>query len=130
MIQIAETVIPAILAAARNAHPHECCGILLGGENRVESYLSANNIHPNPETHFEIDPRALIAAHKAERAGGPQVVGYYHSHPTGDPAPSATDRASAAHDGKVWAIVAGDEVAFFRDGDERFEALSYAVLPR
>ena len=87
-----------------------------------------------PRRHFEIDPRALIDAHKAERAGGAQVLGYYHSHPGGNAEPSATDRAQAAHDGKLWAIVAptqgGCEVRFFRDGEERFEALSYAVLPR
>ena len=102
--------------------------------SRVSQAHATANVHPNPATHFEIDPAALIAAHKAERAGGPQVIGYYHSHPSGDPVPSSTDRAQAAHDGKVWAIVAGGpenpQVRFFRDGEERFEPLSYAVLPR
>ena len=130
MIQIAETVIPAIVADAASTHPKECCGLLLGQGDTITHAHPTRNVHPDPARHFEIDPRALIEAYKAERDGGPQVIGYYHSHPTGDPKPSATDRAQAAHDGKVWAIVAGGKIAFFRDGEERFEALSYAVLPR
>lgn len=124
----------ALLTHAAQAHPHECCGLLLGEGETITHVQPTANIHPEPETYFEIDPAALIAAHKAERAGGPQVIGYYHSHPSGDPVPSSTDRAQAAHDGKVWAIVAGGpenpQVRFFRDGEERFEPLSYERLPR
>lgn len=119
-----------LIAEARAAFPHECCGLLLGRFGRIQTLQPTANVHPDPSRHFEIDPHALIAAHKAARGGGPQVIGYYHSHPTGDPTPSATDRASAAHDGRVWAIVAGREVRFFRDGEEGFVALSYAVAPR
>lgn len=119
-----------LLAAASDAHPHECCGLLLGEGTTITHAQPTANVHPDPARHFEIDPHALIAAHRAARSGGPQVIGYYHSHPTGDPSPSATDRASAAHDGRVWAIVAGREVRFFRDGEEGFVALSYAVAPR
>ena len=57
-------------------------------------------------------------------------MGYYHSHPNGRAEPSPTDRASAAHDGKVWAIAANGQVRFFRDGEDGFEALSYEVAPR
>ncbi len=85
------------------------------------------NVHPQPETHFEIDSTALIAAHRAARAGGPRVVGYYHSHPTGPPAPSATDRAYATHDGMLWAIVGEGKVGLWRDEIEGFVALSYAA---
>jgi len=122
--------IQTIHAGAREAHPHECCGLLLGESGRITRAQPAANVHPDPATHFEIDPAALIAAHKDARSGGPQVIGYYHSHPTGDPTPSATDRASAARDGRVWAIIGQQEVRFFRDGEEGFEALSYAVQPR
>lgn len=130
MIKVNTTVLPEILAHASDAVPHECCGLLLGENGAITRAQATANVHPEPARHFEIDPKALIAAHKAERAGGPQVIGYYHSHPTGDPEPSATDRAQAAHDGKVWAIVGQNEIRFFRDGEEGFAALSYRVLPR
>jgi len=72
--------------------------------------------------------QALIDAHRAEREGGPNVMGYYHSHPTGDPHPSQTDRAMSAGDGKVWAIIAGDRVMFFKSTPAGFEALSYTPI--
>jgi hypothetical protein len=42
-------------------------------------------------------------------------------------APSATDAAMAAHDGKLWAIVAADAIRWWRDGPDGFEALSSPV---
>ncbi|WP_367274046.1 M67 family metallopeptidase [Erythrobacter sp.] len=118
----------AMLAAARAAFPNEVCGLLLGEDARIDEARAAANIHPAPGTHFEIDPQALIDAHRAARAGGPQVIGYFHSHPTGEPVPSSTDRAMAAGDGRVWAIIAADEVMFWRDTGEGFAALSYLVI--
>ena len=114
-------------AAAAAAHPHEACGILLGEGTRITAALAARNVHPAPETHFEIDPEALIAAHRAARAGGPQVVGYYHSHPRGAAVPSATDQAAAARDGRIWAIIAADDLRLWRDGEAGFSPLSLCL---
>ena len=85
-----------------------------------------------PETRFEIDPATLFAALRAERAGGAKIVGYWHSHPSGDASPSATDAAMAAPDGKLWLIVAGEEVRLWRaiEGGavhQRFEAVSISA---
>ena len=81
-----------LIAEARAAFPHECCGLLLGRFGRIQTLQPTANVHPDPSRHFEIDPHALIAAHKAARGAGPQVIGYYHSHPTGDPTPSPAPR--------------------------------------
>jgi len=126
-IEVTSRAISAIRAAAHAAHPHEACGILLGEGRRITAAHETANVHPEPATHFEIDPQALIDAHRAARAGGAQVLGYFHSHPSGEPAPSATDQAMGARDGRVWAIIAGDEVRFWADGDEGFVALSFAI---
>ncbi len=121
----------AILAAAAEAAPREACGLLLGSGNHIETALSTANVHPEPSRHFEIDPAALIAAHKAARAvkasGGPQLIGYFHSHPNGLARPSATDAASASGDGRIWAIAAAGAVSLWRDAPSGFEALSYAI---
>lgn len=130
MFQITNSAIEAILTHAAQTHPHECCGLLLGEGDAITHAQPTANVHPDPARHFEIDPAALIAAYKAQRDGGARIVGYYHSHPTGDPRPSATDRASAAHDGKVWAIVAGGEIRFFSDGEEAFVPLPYTTQAR
>jgi desampylase len=100
---------------------------LLGQGHRIESAQPCANIHPQPERHFEIDPAALIAALRAARAGGPEVLGYYHSHPAGSTAPSATDRAMASGDGRLWAIIAGGEIGWWRDGAKGFEAIGYRI---
>jgi proteasome lid subunit RPN8/RPN11 len=116
-----------MLRLAAAAHPHEACGILLGHGERIEEVRSCANVHPEPEGFFEIDPRALIAAHRAAREGGPQVLGYFHSHPSGLPEPSATDRASGTGDGRAWAIVGEGKVGWWRDGARGFVPLSYVA---
>lgn len=127
-LSVAPTATQAMIATAQKEHPREACGILLGNGTRISTVIETRNVHSHPETHFEIDPQALIDAHRVERGGGPRVMGYFHSHPTGDPHPSETDRAQSARDGKVWAIAAGGDIAFWRDDPTGFKRLSYAVL--
>lgn len=115
---------------ATRAHPHEACGLLLGRGDTIDAAQPCANVHPEPERHFEIDPAALIAAHRAARAGGPQVLGYYHSHPNGRAGPSATDRAMAAGDGRIWAIVARGAISLWRDDPGGFTPLGEAVAAR
>lgn len=97
--------IQAIAAADRA----EVCGLLLGAAGRIEAIAPAANVAPDPARHFELDPAALIAAHRAAREGGAQIIGHYHSHPSGVAVPSATDAACAAPDGSLWLIVAGGD---------------------
>lgn len=127
-VEVAPDLLSMLKNEAAKAHPFECCGILLGHGDQIEHALPARNIHPSPQTHFEIDPQALVDAHRAARAGGPQVQGYYHSHPEGPAEPSATDSAMANRDGTVWAIVGrSGDVAFWRDGEGGFVPLPYNV---
>jgi proteasome lid subunit RPN8/RPN11 len=126
-VEVTSQALNAMRAAAAAAHPREACGILLGRGGRITEARETANLHPSPRTHFEIDPQALIDAHRAARSGGPEVLGYFHSHPVGEPVPSATDRASASGDGRVWAILAGEDVRFWKDGAEGFAALSYTL---
>jgi proteasome lid subunit RPN8/RPN11 len=128
-IVVSSKVLEALIAAARAAHPLEACGVLLGKGDRITAAQAARNVHPSPHTHFEIDPAALIAAHRAARAPGAcEVIGYYHSHPHGPAAPSATDQAMAAGDGRVWAIIAQGGIGFWRDGDGGFSPLSFTII--
>jgi proteasome lid subunit RPN8/RPN11 len=125
-VEVTSVALAAMRAAAAAAHPREACGLMLGEGQRITAICETANVHPSPHTHFEIDPQALIDAHRAARRGdGPQVIGYFHSHPAGPAAPSATDRASAAGDGRIWAIIAGDDIRFWKDGEQGFAALSF-----
>jgi len=126
-MKVSQSLLNELMGKAEDAYPNECCGLLLGGANHIELIQPAANTHPMPQTHFEIDPAALIAAHRAQRADGPQIAGFYHSHPAGPPEPSATDSAMAAHDGKIWAIIGRGQIKFWRDDIGGFKLLSYAV---
>lgn len=126
-ITVTSGVIATLLSEAAKAAPSECCGLLLGSGERIEEARAADNVANDPLRRFEIDPMALLAAHKAARDGGPQLVGYYHSHPVGHPMPSVTDCEHASGDGRVWAIVAGGEVTFWQDGEGGFLPVSCSV---
>ena len=129
-IAVTSAVLEALIDAARAAYPNECCGLLFGTPDAVEAFRAAANVHPTPATHFEIDPQALIDAHRAMRRGGAaRLVGYFHSHPSGPPEPSATDRARAARDAMIWAIIGQGRVRLWRAGGDGLVALPYRVTP-
>ena len=127
-IELTSGALATLREEATRAYPRECCGLLLGQGARVEAVRPAANVHPDPQRHFEIDPAALIEAHRAARGGGPAVLGYYHSHPRGAAEPSVTDRAMASGDGRIWAIIAQANVLCWRDGPDGFEALPLRVV--
>lgn len=114
-LRISSCVIALIQQAAADAAPLEACGLLFGADGVARASVAAN-VSDDPARRFEIDPAALIAALRAEREGEDKVIGYWHSHPSGDATPSATDAAMAAADGKIWVIVAGDAVTAWRAG--------------
>ncbi len=121
------------LIALARASPVEVCGLLLGCAGQIADIVPCANVADDPAIRFELDPRALIAAHRAARGGGPQVIGHYHSHPSGRAEPSPRDAADAAPDGSIWIIVAGEEVTAWRavaDGamHGRFAAVTLATL--
>jgi len=126
--EVTSGAIATLLAEAQRGFPSECCGLLLGQGGRIDEARPAANVHPEPARHFEIDPAALIAAHRATRDGGPELLGYYHSHPTGGVLPSETDRAAASGDGRIWAIVGQGTLAFWRDAPGGFESVSLRVV--
>jgi desampylase len=127
-VAVTSAVVEAVLAHARAAAPAECCGLLFAIGEVIGLHRPTANVHATPQTHFEIDPQALIDAHRAMRAGGPRLVGYYHSHPRGSPIPSATDGALATPDGMIWAIATPCELKLWRAGPDGFSALSYTAV--
>ena len=129
LLEISRAALDAIRAEAAAGPDVEVCGLLLGEGLRVERVVACRNVAEEPATGFEIDPQALIAAHKAARDGGPAVLGHYHSHPNGKAEPSARD-AVMARGGEVWVIVAGGEVTAWLARDcNRFDRLSIQRYP-
>ena len=93
-----ELLLPArfcrsIAEHAREAYPHEACGLVIGTEDRVTRVVRCPNVAPAAERRhrFEIDPRAVINVRRVLRASGEAVLGFYHSHPDAEARPSRTD---------------------------------------
>ena len=111
----------AIAAAARQAAPRECCGLLQG--SRQGGVFVVQALHPTRNlsadaARFEIDPRDHIAAVKKARGAGAAIIGCYQSHPDGAARPSARDLAGAGEEDFLWLIAAGEELkAFVYSGD-------------
>lgn len=125
-LEISRDALALIRAEAAARMPQEACGLLFGSDARIERASATANVAAEPLRHFEIDPVALFAALKAERAGGERLIGYWHSHPGGDVRPSATDAAMAAPDGKLWLIATGETAAAWRAGAD-FEPVTLVI---
>lgn len=89
-----------LLAQTVHDYPQEACGIILlmpDGETR--GILPSTNVSPTPETHYEIDPRALRQAASTVENGG-RIEAIYHSHTNGALGLSPEDREAAAPGGR------------------------------
>lgn len=107
-----------VLDHAREGLPREVCGVLAGrrgdsdGEtdedrrDRVERAIRTRNAAADPRRAYEIEPVELHGVLTDVEDAGLDVVGFYHSHPTGAAAPSPTDRAAATWDDHLYVVVA------------------------
>lgn len=94
-----------ILMHARDAAPHEACGLLAGHNGRVLRVIPAANVATEPETRYEIDPVALAQHLPGFAAAGLDLIGFYHSHPQGKPIPSPTDIRESHYPDAAYLIV-------------------------
>ena len=92
------------MAHARESAPRECCGLLFGDGEVVDRLVRGRNVHPTPETRYEIDPAQLRAALMASDDSDRALVGIYHSHPATKPEPSSTDVANARWPAQVYVL--------------------------
>jgi proteasome lid subunit RPN8/RPN11 len=129
-VRVRRQVLERVLRHARRALPHECCGLLLGRDLRIEWAEPAPNLRASP-TRFLVDPAAHFAAIRLARAIGLEVIGAYHSHPGAPAAPSEIDRAEA-HDPELLHLIVApsaapsDRFGLFRLPDGRVERLEIA----
>ena len=69
--------------------------MLFGDGEVVDRLVRGRNVHPTPETRYEIDPAQLREAITGPDDTDRYLVGIYHSHPRTEPKPSAFDIANA-----------------------------------
>jgi proteasome lid subunit RPN8/RPN11 len=91
---------------ATHTYPNECCGALLGRDERgaaaavyprqVLEVLPLPNLrNDSPQNRYSVSVRDVIEAERLADGRGLQVVGWFHSHPDHPAEPSQYDRESA-----------------------------------
>ncbi len=114
IVTISRAARERILTEAADSPETEICGLLFGEKSHIAYTQPTANVANNPANSFEIDPATLFTAIRAERSGGAHIIGHYHSHPTGLAQPSMRDAEMALEIGRLWLIVAGDEMGLWR----------------
>ena len=77
--------------------PFEACGLLAGKNSRVESVIEVTNQAQSP-VRFMMDPVEQLNAFEWIESTGLDVLGIFHSHPTGPETVSPTDIAECAYE--------------------------------
>jgi len=77
--------------------PLEACGVLAGKQERVEKVILVRNQAQSP-VRFVMDPYEQLQAFEWIDSRGLDLLGIFHSHPSGPHAPSETDIAEAAYE--------------------------------
>ena len=104
-MRIADSGLRIAVEHAREAAPHECCGVLLGRGDEILEAVRARNVADDPARRFLIDPADHIRARRDARTRGLDVVGFYHSHPRSPAEPSERDIAEWSYPDQLCLIV-------------------------
>jgi proteasome lid subunit RPN8/RPN11 len=96
MIRIDAEPWKIMVAHACRTYPNECCGAMLGAsdgetKNVSEAIELRNSFEGAQAARYELRPEDLLAADKAARERGMDLIGIYHSHPDCDAYFSTTD---------------------------------------
>jgi [CysO sulfur-carrier protein]-S-L-cysteine hydrolase len=76
--------------------PLEACGLLAGLNSKVEAVLEVTN-QAQSEVRYVMDPIGQLKAFEWIESNGLELIGIFHSHPTGPETVSPTDIAQAAY---------------------------------
>ncbi len=117
-LTITRDVDAAIRAHGQETYPHECCGALVGRNDRVAAVVPLpNTTEEGPRRRFLVRPSDYREAERQASALGGELLGFYHSHPDHPARPSQYDldhawptfayiivsvAAGAAQDMTVW----------------------------
>ena len=118
MIELSRAVYDDIVSHAYSGGDAEICGVLAGTQGDdsdpgvVTETYEAENVAETPEIRYRIDPEEQLELIEAVEADGRDLIGFYHSHPTGPTHPSETDAARATWPDHSYVICALDGYPF------------------
>ena len=96
MLRIAQEPFEQMKDHAEAAYPNECVGAMLGNSESSGKFVDTampleNSAQGSQRAFYRLSNDDLLAADKAARAQGRELIGIYHSHPDADAYFSETD---------------------------------------
>jgi proteasome lid subunit RPN8/RPN11 len=102
-VSITQEVYDEITAHAYAGKPEEVCGIIRGRGLNGFKAIRGYNVASERTENYELDLKTLLLKYEFEAAGD-EMIGIYHSHPTSEAYPSATDAWSAYYSEWIYFI--------------------------
>jgi len=92
----------------RNRLPYEACGVIMGtvtsGIIEASEFRLIRNAAGHPAAHFSFHPEDWIAVFFEAQKNQREIVGFFHSHPSGTIVPSDSDLAGFVPWRTYWII--------------------------
>ncbi len=131
-VRIRREILGRLQAEAQHHPALECCGLLAGRDGVITALYPAENVLTSA-TRYEIAPEELFRLFRQMRAAGLELLGIYHSHPTGENFPSALDIERAYYPDAAYFILspapgAPRPVRAFRIGNGQVQELSIEAV--
>jgi proteasome lid subunit RPN8/RPN11 len=110
VLKISREHVDAMIAHAREDHPDEACGVIVGpeGSDVPTRLVRMINADRSP-TFFRFEPEEQFALYKQLSASGEEIVVVYHSHTATEAYPSRTDISLASEPQAHYVIVSTAE---------------------
>ena len=96
VLELSDSLLQEMIAYVDQHAPLEACGLLAGREARAEKMIGVLN-QAQSRVRFVMDPYEQLHAFDWIETHGLDLVGIFHSHPSGPETASATDIAEAAY---------------------------------
>ena len=96
-LELSDSLLEEMIAYVDQHAPLEACGLLAGKQARAEKMIGVLN-QAQSLVRFVMDPYEQLRAFDWIETHGLDLVGIFHSHPSGPETVSATDIAEAAYE--------------------------------
>jgi len=104
-IKMSRTLATRLLFEAQKQPDAEVCGFVSARGGVPQHIHPVANIAPKPERRFDMDPAGQIAALRAIREAGDEMLAIYHSHPSAPPEPSIHDLEGMGYPDALYLII-------------------------
>ncbi len=107
MIRIGAEAVEAMWNHVRFCEPQEACGLLAGSGSTVAMVYCLTNVAAGCDR-YTVEPRGHFGALRHAERNGWELIGVFHSHPSGPPVPSRHDVEGALEPGWHYVILGCD----------------------